>query len=146
MARRRDIERLSEEIDELFSDLWQVPRFARQRRGFRPDVDCFRTDHPPTLTVVVDLAGVDPADVRVDATPEALLVRGERRRPSGPGHVYQQMEIAYGPFECRVPLGAEVDTGAASATYESGLLEVVLPLTARAPRPAKVPIRIEAGR
>ena len=35
MARRRDIERLSEEIEELFSDLWQVPRFSGQRRAFR---------------------------------------------------------------------------------------------------------------
>ena len=146
MARRRDIERLSEEIDDLFSDLWQVPRFTGQRRAFRPEVDCFRTEDPPALTVVVDLAGVEPDDVRIDATPQALLVHGQRRRPAARGRVYQQMEIEYGPFQCRVPLTAAVDTSAATATYDRGLLTVVLPLARRPTGPVQVPIAVEAER
>jgi hypothetical protein len=31
---RRDIDRLQGEIEELFADLWQVPRFAGLRHGF----------------------------------------------------------------------------------------------------------------
>ena len=144
MARRRDIERLSEEIEELFSDLWQVPRFSGLRRGFRPDVDCYRTADPPTLTVVVELAGVDPADVHVDATPQALTIHGERRRPAGQARVYQQMEIEYGPFHVTVPLVPNCDTGAARASYEHGLLTVVLPLSDRRPRRVEVPVDVEA--
>ena len=56
---RRDVERL-QEIEELFADLWQVPRFAGLRHGFRPAVDCFVTDDPHQLNVVVELAGIDP--------------------------------------------------------------------------------------
>jgi HSP20 family protein len=144
MARRRDIERLSAEIEELFSDLWQVPRFSGLRRGFRPEVDCYRTDDPPALTVVVELAGVDPADIRVDATPQALVIRGERRRPAAQGRVYQQMEIEYGPFQATVQLVPNCDTAAARATYEHGLLTVVLPLAERRPRRVEVPVDVEA--
>jgi HSP20 family protein len=138
------MERLSREIEELFSDLWQVPRFSGVRRGFRPDADCFRTSDPPALTVVVELAGVSPEDVRIDATPEELVVHGERRRPPVPGRVYQQMEIEYGPFEVRVPLSPDADTAGARATYEHGLLTVVLPLETRRSRRVSVPVDVEA--
>jgi HSP20 family protein len=145
MARRRDIERLSEEIEELFSDLWQVPRFSGQRRAFRPEVDCYRSGDPPALTIVAELAGIDPADVRIDATPRLLTIHGVRRRPKEPGRVYQQMEIEYGPLLRRVPLSEEVDTARATATYERGLLKVVLPIAERPARAAPVPIRVEAA-
>ena len=38
MRRPNDIDRLHEEIQELIDELWQVPRFAGGRRGFRPQV------------------------------------------------------------------------------------------------------------
>ena len=69
---RRDIDRLQSEIEELFADLWQVPRFTGMRAGFRPQVDCFRTDDPPTLTVVVELAGDRPRQPRIEVA-ERLL-------------------------------------------------------------------------
>src|SRR5436305_696949 len=47
--RRRDVDELRGEIEELFADLWQVPRFSGIRHGFRPQCDCFRTDDPPAL-------------------------------------------------------------------------------------------------
>src|SRR3954466_15274700 len=64
---QRDVDKLQEEIEELFADLWQVPRFSGIRHGFRPNVDCFHTGDPHALTVVVELPGVDPQSVRVVA-------------------------------------------------------------------------------
>lgn len=140
MARRRDdIDRLQDEIQELFSDLWQVPRFSGMRRGFRPQADCFRTEDPPSLTVVVELAGVDPASVQIVARGRVLVVAGERKRPKVDG-TYQQIEIDYGPFERQLQLDSDVDTASAHASYEHGLLTIVLPLAVRAPQPVKVPI------
>ena len=81
---RRDIDRLHGEIEELFADLWQVPRFAGLRHGFRPAVDCFHTDEPHQLTIVVELAGVEPESVAVVVEERALTVSGERRRPRAP--------------------------------------------------------------
>jgi HSP20 family protein len=122
-----------DEIEELFADLWQVFPFARGgRRGYRPQVDCFRTDDPPALTVLVELPGVDPAQVELVAAPRALFVAGVRRRPENHGH-YRQMEIDYGSFQRRVDFSEEVDPERATATYERGILRITLPV---APKPA----------
>ena len=132
--RRRELEGAAEEIEQLFADLWQVFPFSRgMRRGYRPEVDVYRTDDPAELTVTVELAGVDPENVQVVASPNALLIAGERHRPRDSGH-YQQMEIDYGPFQRQVTLAEDVDPDGATATYERGLLTVRLPI---APRPAE---------
>ena len=146
MPGRRDIDRLRGEIDELFSELWQGPRFAATAGGFRPQVDSFRTDDPPELTVIVELPGVDPDEVQVVASGGVLVVAGERRRPRGDGRVYQQMEIDYGPFKREVALPEAVDTSAARASYERGLLTIVLPLARRAPEGTRVPIEVRTRR
>ena len=109
---RRDVDKLQEEIEELFADLWQVPRFSGLRHGFRPNVDCFHTDDPHALTVVVELPGVDPQSVRVVVGERVLIVAGERKRPKVAGRVYQQMEIEYGPFQRQVRLAEDVDPDA----------------------------------
>ena len=102
MRRPTDIDRLHEEIQELIDELWQVPRFAGGRRGFRPQVDCVRSDDPPALHVVVELPGVDPSELRVVAADRVLVVAGVRQRQPLEGR-YQQMEIEYGPFQRRIP-------------------------------------------
>jgi HSP20 family protein len=126
MADRRD--KLHEEIEELFADLWQVPRFAGLHRGFRPNVDSFHTDDPHELTVVVELPGVDPASLHVLVDERALVITGERERPKAQGAVYQQMEIEYGPFRRQVRLSEDVDPERANASYERGMLTVTLPI------------------
>jgi HSP20 family protein len=132
--RRREFEGAAEEIEQLFADLWQVFPFSRgMRRGYRPEVDVYRTGDPDELTVVVELPGVDPANVQVVASPRALLIAGERNRPKDSGH-YQQMEIDYGPFQRQVTLDEDIDPDRAAATYERGLLTVRLPI---APRPTE---------
>ena len=141
MTSRRDIDWLRGEIDDLFSELWQVPRFAA-RGSFRPQVDCYRTEDPPEITVVVELPGVEPEDVQIVATPQALLVAGERRRPPGDRRVYQQMELDYGPFRRELLLGDDVDPEGGRASYERGLLTIVLPLARRAPKTATVAIQV----
>ena len=141
MARERDVRGLPEEIEELFADLWQVPRFSGMRRGFRPNVDCVRRSDPPALHFTFELAGIDAADIRIDATPTALSVRGVRRRAAGASRMLQ-LEIEVGPFERQLRLPEEVDVERATARLEHGLLTIVLPVAQRPPSPAKVPIEV----
>jgi len=144
--KRREFEHAAEEIEQLFADLWQVFPFSRGlRRGYRPQVDVFRSDDdPPTLTVQVELPGVDPNDVQLIASPQALLIAGERRRPKNCGH-FQQMEIDYGPFQRQITLAEDVDPENAVATYERGILTVRLPI-APSPSPReRVSIEVKAS-
>ncbi len=130
----RKVDKLQEEIEELFADLWQVPRFSGLRHGFRPNVDCFHLDDPHLLVVVVELPGVAPESVQVVAGERLLVVAGERDRPHAPGRVYQQMEIEYGAFQRQVRLAEDVDPEQARARFEHGVLTVELPVVERAAR------------
>ena len=141
MRKRDDIDRLHDEIRELVDELWQVPRFVAGHRGFRPNVDCIRSDDPPALHVIVELPGVEPKSIRVVAADRVLLVEGERCRPKLSGR-YQQMELEYGTFQRRISLTEPVDTGAATARYEKGLLTVDLPIANQAPKVERVTIVI----
>jgi HSP20 family protein len=143
MRRPNDIDRLNDEIQELIDELWHVPRFAGGRRGFKPQVDCIRSEDPPALHVVVELPGVEPTELQVVAADRVLVVAGVRRRPPLRGR-YQQMEIEYGPFQRRIPLDEPVDTSAATARYEHGMLTVVLPIAATPPKVERVSIAIGA--
>src|SRR5262245_55981776 len=106
-GRKRALDDLQGEIQELFADLWQVPRFSGLRHGFRPDCDCFRTEDPPTLHVVVELPGIDPESIGVVASGKTLVVSGVRERPALTGAKVIAMEIEYGPFQRRLELGEE---------------------------------------
>jgi HSP20 family protein len=142
MPRKRDLDQLQSEIQDLFADLWQVPRFSGLRRGFRPHVDCYRTESPNELTVLVELPSVDPDALQLFVDTRTLIISGSRERPRCPGLVYEQMEIEYGPFRRQVELGHDIDPVQAHASYERGLLKVVLPIAERRPVGERVSIEV----
>ena len=142
MEKRRDIEHAADEIEQLFADLWEVFPFSRGlRRGYRPQVDVYRNDDPPMITVTIELPGVDPDDVKLIAGAQALVIAGERRRPKDCGH-YQQMEIEYGTFQRQITLAENVDPEQAAATYDRGILTVRLPIVPRPAPPESVSITV----
>ena len=109
-------------------ELWEVTRFSGMRRGFQPQCDCYRTDDPPELHVLLELPGIDPDAVQIEASGTTLVVSGVRERPHPAGARYHQVEIEYGLFERRIELAEDVDPDAVTATYEAGMLQLEVPL------------------
>jgi HSP20 family protein len=109
-----------------------------------PSLDMYETDD--AVVVLLELAGVDPNQAEIRAEPHRLLVRGVRRErhgPAGPaGRTYHALEIPYGRFERSLPLPPGLDTEAARASYQEGLLEITLPKRA----PTQVHIAVEPAR
>ena len=92
------------------------------------------------MTVVVDLAGIDPDDVDITVSERTVTIVGQRCRPPQAGRVsYRQMEIEYGRFQRRIALAEDVDPEKAEAHYERGLLTIVMPL-AQKPHTGRVVI------
>jgi HSP20 family protein len=110
-------------------ELWEVARFSGPRRGFQPQCDCYRTEDPPALHLLLKLPGVDPEAVRIVAVGTTLVISGVRERPHLTAARYHQVEIEYGPFERRIELVEDVDADAAIAVYEAGMLRLEVPLT-----------------
>ncbi len=134
---------LHAEIEELFAELWQVPRFAGLRRGFRPNVDSYHTLDPHELTVIVEVPGIDPKSLTIAVNERTLLIAGERARDRSGGRVYQQMEIEYGLFQRQIRLSDDVDPEKARATYEHGIVTISLPVAEKPPPVQRYAILVE---
>ena len=90
-------------------------------------------------SVRLDLPGVDPNDVHVQAEGNLLTISGERKSDqSGPDY----RETYYGKFERAVSLPQGVETDKITARYEHGVLEIKVPLPAELAG-RKIPIQIE---
>jgi HSP20 family protein len=143
MPRERDLfanfERMRREIDELFGDVFERTGFG-PGRAFSPVVDVYYTGQPARAVVKADIAGVDIDDVALEIRGRQLVIAGERRAAEAEGRLYQQIEIAHGPFRRVVELGAEVDAERATATYQDGILRIEIPLIQQEDESRRIPI------
>ena len=135
-----NFERMRREMDELFGDVFDRSMAPVRRGGFSPAVDVYYTADPPRAVVRADLAGIDPSEIELKIRGRELVLSGQRRPERGEERVYQQLEIEHGPFRRVVALGVDVDSEAAQASYEDGILTVELPV-AQAKPPRSVPIQ-----
>ena len=133
MARERDLfanfERMRREIDELFGDVFERTSLSPRRTTFTPAVDVYYCGDPPKAIIKAAIAGIDPDDVTLEIRGRQLVITGERRSQEAEGRLYQQIEIAHGPFERVVELSADVEADQASATYDDGVLRIEVPLS-----------------
>ena len=136
MSRKSDLflnfERMWREMDELMGEPWGGEaggRRSHMQAGFSPRVDvyyCGRDE--PRAVVLVELAGVDAESVTLEVAGRELVVSGDRAIQETEGRVYQQVEIEAGSFRRTIELGADVVAEQAQASYDDGILRVVLPL------------------
>jgi HSP20 family protein len=143
---RDPIDRIRGEMEELFTELWQAPRFSRRRGGYRPPVDVYRSARTGELTVVVELPGVDPQRIEIFADEQTLVISGERRRPSTSGRLYHQMELGYGRFQRQIALDEDIDVQGCKASYRRGILTIALPAAKKPSEPTRVSIPIRKAK
>ena len=99
--------------------------FASEIEG-QLTIDVYQT--PDEIVVQSTVAGVDPADVEIDATSESLTIRGERQRSQAVADSdYYYQECFWGKFSREVILPQEVDPDRAHSTLKNGVLTVHLP-------------------
>ena len=139
-----NFERMRREMDELFGDVFGAA-LAPRRGGFSPAVDVFYADNPPRAVVHAELAGIDIDEIGLEIEGRELVIAGHRRPAVAEGRVYQQLEIDFGPFRRKIPLGADVVADKAKATYRDGILTVELPLARPAQRSVPIDVTGEAG-
>jgi len=139
--------RFAEEMDRLFEDFgletgWSVPSLlTRGREWMRREVGFIPAEWSPRVDVLeregqlvvrVDLPGMTKEEVKVELTDEWLTVQGERREEKKEKRKgYRYSECRYGSFYRAVPMPEGVDTTKATAEFNKGVLEVVMPYVTR---------------
>ncbi len=94
-----------ERAEQLHRSFFQPGQSTTPAASWEPPIDVFESEQE--LTIVVALPGVEPADIKVAADRDQLVVTGVRRLPgSTRGTAIHRLEIPHGRFERRIRLPA----------------------------------------
>lgn len=118
-----DVRQMQEEMDQLLNQLVNWRKAPAANRLWRPYADVWECDNE--VVVVIELAGVKPADVTLALTNCVLIVRGERHpQPVTEGSCFRNVEMSVGRFERLIHLPETIDADRVHAVYKDGLLEI----------------------
>lgn len=125
-----------------FDPFSQLDRFAASvldsvRAPRLMPVDLFRDGERYVLHA--DLPGVDPGSIDVDLDGGQLTLRAQRTAGNQEGVRWLARERGSGSFLRQFTLGDGVDLDGISASYESGVLSVIIPVSERA-KPRKIEV------
>ncbi|MFF9565678.1 Hsp20/alpha crystallin family protein [Leifsonia sp. NPDC014704] len=86
-----------------------------------------------------DLPGADPASIEVDVDGQLLTIRAHRSADTRENARWLVQERPSGTYQRQFTISDEVDIDKISATYDNGVLNLLIPISERAkPRKIKV--------
>jgi HSP20 family protein len=118
-----EIETIRQQLDKAFDGL-AAPR-DNSEATWMPAMEL--ADTGDNFVLKAQLPGIDPKDVDVQVTPEAISIYGERRYENTeekPGYV--RSEFRYGKFHRVLPLPARIQNDSVQAEYKDGILTLTL--------------------
>ena len=124
----------------LWTDAF-TPFSAHLPRGqaFLPAADVTVSEGDVVLTL--DLPGLTAEDLQIEVLDGHLAVRGERKRPElAEGTRWAHSERGFGRFERRITLPEGVDPDRITASFDNGVLSLIVPKPER-----MLPRTIEIG-
>lgn len=130
--------RMSEEMDRVFGE-FGMNRGEGGKAMWAPAIEVSQADGK--YLIRAELPGVNPGDVKLEITNEAVILEGERKseRQENKGDIHLT-ERQYGHFYRAIPLpeGAKVEE--ARAKFVNGLLEVTVPVQEQKEKRREIPI------
>jgi HSP20 family protein len=132
------LRRMTEEMDRMFQETG-LEREASTGTGWSPAIDVSQREG--TYNIHAELPGLEPKDVKVEVENDALVIQGERRSEHDEKEGgMQRTERQYGFFYRSIPLpeGAKVDQ--AKAKFNSGVLEISIPVPEQQGNRRTIPI------
>lgn len=137
--------RMMEDMDRMFEafnpsaasgsvtpEIWAPPIEVAERDG--------------SIVVKAELPGVRKEDVKVEFTPDGLLIEGERkeeREERQKGMV--RSECRYGRFSRLIPLPEGANMEQAKAQFTDGVLEITIPMAEEKQQRREIPIEGGGG-
>jgi HSP20 family protein len=117
---------LRAELDKLFQDLLAASE-TTQRSGWTPALDVI--DAGRSLLILVEVAGLQPADLRIEVEGATVRIKGRRKLDfTGAGAMrFHCLERPEGKFVRQVEIREPVDFRHATASLRDGVLRLELP-------------------
>lgn len=114
----REIEELAQRMDRSLGGQSQVSRFA-------PPVDVHEDERG--LEIALDLPGIAPDSIQIEAENQTLTVQAERRYERQEGRTAHRVERSYGSHIRSFSVPAKYDLSGVIATHNHGLLTLTIP-------------------
>jgi len=132
----QEMDQLQHEMNRLFDASSKGQVFSSPSY---PAVNIWTNDDGQVISA--EMPGVQPEDINIDVTGDALSISGERKpdEVAKEAH-YHRRERSYGSFSRTIQLPFMVDTNKVEANFENGVLVIRLP-RAEADRPKKITIK-----
>lgn len=123
-----DLNRFFEEEPEWprWPEIWGGPRWRRFPFVQTPRMDVYETNGE--IVAEAELPGVDPKNIEVEVKNNILKIEAkaeEKKEEKGKG--YYRKELSRGYYKRSFPLPVEVVGEKAEASYQEGILKVVIP-------------------
>jgi HSP20 family protein len=116
------------------------PEEALTTTSFAPPVDIYEDEH--TITLKLEVPGIDEKDIDVRVQGNTLMVHGERKiEKEEKEENFRRVERQYGRFTRSFTLPGSVDTGQVSAHYNKGVLKISLAKKAEA-KPKQIRVNV----
>ena len=135
----REFSNLQDRVNRLFREASVEGRDeSLTTSSFAPAVDVYEDEH--TVTLKIEVPGIDEKDIDVRLENNTLTVHGERKiEKEEKEENYRRVERQYGSFTRTFTLPTTVDSEKVSANYDKGVLKIALPKKAEAkPKQIKV--------
>ncbi|KAH3756192.1 heat-shock protein [Pelomyxa schiedti] len=106
-----------------------------------PRTDLFESE--ATYQVLMELPGVRKEDVAIDLSPDSVLtIKGKKDREATPGERWHRVERVFGTFSRSFSVPKGVDPAGISASFDNGVLKLVIKKPAPPPQPQTLKINI----
>jgi HSP20 family protein len=129
-------------MNRLFRELYspEGPEEALTTTSFAPPVDVYEDEH--TVTLKLEVPGIDEKDIDVRIEGNTLTVHGERKIENEEKEEnFIRIERQYGSFTRSFTLPSTVDPGQVSAHYDKGVLKINLAKKAEA-KPKQIKVNV----
>jgi HSP20 family protein len=138
----REYSTLQDRMNRLFRESYspEGPEEALTTTGFAPPVDIYEDEH--TITLKLEVPGIDEKDIDVRIENNTLTVHGERKiEKEEKEENFRRVERQYGSFTRAFTLPSSVDTGQVRADYVRGVLNIKLDKKAEA-KPKQIKVNV----
>jgi HSP20 family protein len=105
---------------------------------YMPQLDV--CERPNEVVILVEVPGVERADIRISWKDRTLIIAGHKRRTGGLAGRYMCVERSYGPFRREIAIGVAIDHKKARAELRDGLMKIHLPKAAGDTQQDTIPI------
>jgi HSP20 family protein len=115
---------------------------SAMKGAWSPAADILET--PEKFQIIVELPGIETADVDITVENDVLTLKGERKFTE-PAHqeAYRRVERHYGAFGRRIALPPKCDSTKINATMTNGLLTIDVPKMEQA-KPQRIEVKTSA--